>query len=148
MTRGFSLRDWISILLVTSYFVAVGTYLVVLKKVPAPGMVRALRALLRAPYAGVVDGFKAEHGYCFVADLPAGLLSDREHSSSLLLFEDEQPLGPAHAPHDAIRSLGQGRFSHWGTTLYFSSSDNTNPRNNNRQYSVREHYRRMLTPER
>ena len=147
MTKGSTLRDTVSIVLVSSYFVVVGTYLALIGRVPAPGVLRALRALMRSPYAGVVDGFKAEEGYCFIADLPADLLSDREHSSSLLLFEDERPIGPAHVPHDAIRTLGRGRFSHWGDALYFSSSDNSDPRTNKRRYSVREQYRRIFASE-
>ncbi|MBX9635297.1 MAG: hypothetical protein K2X44_09990, partial [Magnetospirillum sp.] len=56
--------------------------------------------------------------------------------SRLVLFEDGEPLGPAHAPHDDIRVLGQGRFSHWGPNLVFSTSDNSDPTRNGRVYTV------------
>ena len=50
------------------------------------------------------------------------------------MYEDGRQLGPAHRPHDFIRADGRGQFSHWGSTLYFSSSDNTDPRANGRVY--------------
>lgn len=57
--------------------------------------------------------------------------------SSLRLFEDGKPLGPAHTRHDRIRTHGRGAFSHWGDDLVFSSSDGTDPRHNGRKYEVR-----------
>jgi parallel beta helix pectate lyase-like protein len=60
--------------------------------------------------------------------------------STLRLFENGKELGPAHSVHAAIRTLGMGRFSHWGASdgsasLYFSASDNTDPRTNGRVYT-------------
>jgi hypothetical protein len=62
--------------------------------------------------------------------------------SVLRIFENGTELGPAHAAHAAIRSAGQGRFSHWQDSsgnvgLYFSASDNTNPKTNGRTYTYR-----------
>ncbi|WP_395803598.1 polysaccharide lyase family 1 protein [Daejeonella sp.] len=56
-------------------------------------------------------------------------------SSTLKLFENGKELGPAHTSHKDIRVYGKGRFSHWGNSLYFSSSDNTDPRKNGRRYT-------------
>jgi transcriptional regulator CtsR len=61
----------------------------------------------------------------------------------LRIFENGIELGPAHSAHANIRTLGQGRFSHWddgsGTAgavaLLFSASDNTNPKTNGRTYT-------------
>ena len=50
------------------------------------------------------------------------------------VYEDGRQLGPPHRPHDFIRADGRGQFSHWGSTLYFSSSDYTDPRANGRIY--------------
>ena len=36
--------------------------------------------------------------------------------------------------HATIRATGRGAFSHWGPTLYFSSSDGTSPLENGRTY--------------
>jgi hypothetical protein len=52
------------------------------------------------------------------------------------LLENDQPLGPAHSEHDSIGDLGEGRFSIWNDTIYFSASDNTDPRSNGRSYSL------------
>ena len=50
------------------------------------------------------------------------------------MCEDGKELGPAHAAHDDIRSIGLGRFSHWENYVVFSASDNSNPRLNGREY--------------
>ncbi|MBR0798139.1 hypothetical protein JQ615_22365 [Bradyrhizobium jicamae] len=62
-------------------------------------------------------------------------------TSPVMIYEDGKPLGPAHStPHDQIGSLGHGRFSHWKGTdnsiFVFSSSDNSDPETNGRDYWV------------
>lgn len=68
-------------------------------------------------------------------------------ASSLVLHEDGIPLAHPHSLHKAIRQFGRGRYSHWtpsnqrdrdgyGGMLLFSSSDQTNPNDNGREYSV------------
>lgn len=70
---------------------------------------------------------------------PADTLTNLQ-VSSLRLFEDGKELGPAHAKHADVRSLGGGRFSHWSDddgsaeSLRFSTSDNSDPRSNGRRY--------------
>ncbi|HEY2989151.1 MAG TPA: hypothetical protein VGL11_15570 [Candidatus Binatia bacterium] len=66
-----------------------------------------------------------------LSDTPGG-----PDESKTELFENYKPLGPAHSVHDAIRNVGAGQFSHWGSTLYFSTSDNSDPRTNGRRYVV------------
>ena len=56
-------------------------------------------------------------------------------ASTLRLFEDGKELGPAHVAHVEIREKGLGRYSHWGTGLYISASDNSDPRTNGRKYT-------------
>jgi Right handed beta helix region/PKD domain len=55
--------------------------------------------------------------------------------SLLKIYENGIALNPAHSPHADIRSIGRGRFSHWGNELYFSASDNSNPKTNGRSYT-------------
>lgn len=55
--------------------------------------------------------------------------------SKLRVFEDGRELGPAHSLHATIRNTGKGAFSHWGNSLIFSASDNTDPRTNGRKYT-------------
>lgn len=138
MVSTFSLRDSVAVVLVSSYLLAVGCFLIVTQRIPPLGFLKILRARTRRPYAGVLDSAQPEQGYCFVAGLPEHLLCDRDHASWLVLFEDGVELGPAHATQDSIRALGGGKFSHWGSWLYFSTSDNSDPRSNARSYTVRE----------
>jgi MoaA/NifB/PqqE/SkfB family radical SAM enzyme len=81
-------------------------------------------------------------GNCFIIDIP-GLsppigddVSGTRHPG-WALFEDDTPLGPAHAVHDHIRQSGWGAYSHWGTQVYFSTSDNSDPNTNGRRYTLR-----------
>ena len=74
-----------------------------------------------------------------VAHFPFQLVGDlntEPQASSLKLSEDGVTLGPAHSVHATIRTQGGGRFSHWYDTLYFSSSDGSDPRTNGRQYTA------------
>lgn len=64
---------------------------------------------------------------------------DNKGRSTIELYENDRRLGPAHSDHSDVARLGQGRFSHWrqnGTTMYWSSSDNTDPAKNGRAYWV------------
>ena len=61
-----------------------------------------------------------------------------QSGSRARLFENDVSLQPAHSVHDEIRTKGQGRFSDWDGSLYFSTSDNTDPRVNGRQYELRD----------
>jgi hypothetical protein len=55
--------------------------------------------------------------------------------SPIIVYEDGKPLGPAHSEHSDIANIGLGRFSHWrGHGIIFSSSDNTDPNLNGREY--------------
>ena len=56
-------------------------------------------------------------------------------TSPSVLLEDGLVLGSGNAPHADIGALGDGRFSFWQDgRLYFSTSDNSNPRTNGRTY--------------
>lgn len=81
-----------------------------------------------------------ESGYSYVLKHDFDIESDTTSApkaSNLKVYEDGMPLGPSHAQHGDIREWGQGRYSHWGDSLYFSSSDNTDPRTNKRRYTYR-----------
>lgn len=81
--------------------------------------------------------WRHESGHCYLVQIPesfaklAGeLLNDAE------LVEDGVPLPFSKALHDDIRRQGQGRYSVWGHSLYFSTSDNSDPSNNGRSYEL------------
>ncbi|MBI3444873.1 MAG: glucosyltransferase domain-containing protein [Magnetospirillum sp.] len=89
------------------------------------------------------DAMKINEGLAYTQDVtvswPWILVPDsqsRGDVSSLRLFEDGRALGPAHALHAAIRQEGGGRFSHWGSAVWFSSSDGSDPRVNGRDYRL------------
>ena len=79
-------------------------------------------------------------GHCFVSELPEiGRTGDTlkyPYASDVLLLENEAVLGPPHAMHTAIAEEGGGRYSHWNSSLYFSTSDNSDPRSNEREYYI------------
>jgi hypothetical protein len=96
--------------------------------------------------------FAHESGYCYVYSsvFPIAASSiDHKQRSVLAVFEDGRSLGPANSMHDEIRALGAGRYSHWTasvpappgavleSSLYFSASDNSDPNENGRCYSIR-----------
>jgi hypothetical protein len=61
--------------------------------------------------------------------------------STLQLFEDDKPLGPAHISFSDVATKGEGRFMYWAGTSWtrvvvFSSSDGTSPNTNGRAYRV------------
>jgi hypothetical protein len=57
-------------------------------------------------------------------------------ASKLVLCEGNATLGPAHAAHADIAKVGKGLYSHWGNTLLFSTSDNSDPNTNARVYTL------------
>jgi hypothetical protein len=85
------------------------------------------------------DAFQPEQGFCYIATLDCGEEGDREtqNRSQVVLLEEGKPLGPGASLHADIRNLGAGRYSHWTrTSLYLSTSDNSDPRTNGRRYEV------------
>ena len=124
--------------LVSIFIVIVAVWLVATGRISSPGLVKYLRSLFVGRQSGLMHNINHESGHCYVVIVPEQLLSDREVASWVHLFEDGKPIGPAHCPHDQVRQFGGGRFSHWGAEVYFSSSDNSDPRTNGRDYAWRE----------
>jgi hypothetical protein len=63
--------------------------------------------------------------------------ADNNERSNVELYEDDKLLGPAHSVHRDIGTIGHGRYSHWRynhSIFLFSSSDNTDPGTNGRNY--------------
>jgi hypothetical protein len=84
--------------------------------------------------------FGPDGEFSFVAPLPKfnalADSNDAPNRSKLLLCEDGKPLGPPHSQHVDIQKQGLGRYLHWETIIYFSSSDNSDPNANSHSYSV------------
>ncbi len=57
-------------------------------------------------------------------------------ASKMILLEDSEQVGYPHALHDIIRSQGNGNYSHWGQSLFFSTPDCSDPRSNGKRYEA------------
>ena len=82
----------------------------------------------RAP----THGFEREAGYAWkwVARDLEGLGDETRatpRGSPVYVFQGDTQLPWPHAFHDDLRNIGLGRFSHWGTSLIFSTLDNADP---------------------
>lgn len=93
---------------------------------------------MRAPFAHA-------GGHAYACKLPAHLAANADDNSDhmrsrVMIYEDGRPIGIAHYMHDTIRSIGQGRFKHWGDELVFSTPDNSDPNANGRSYTYCEDY--------
>jgi hypothetical protein len=83
-----------------------------------------------------ISHIKPEIGFSYTARHGKGRLSSHQETSPARLLENGVLLGPANSLHADIRMLGQGRFSFWYDYVYFSTSDNSDPRTNGRRYEI------------
>ena len=84
--------------------------------------------------------FVNEGGFAWICAMPqfaefADCLAD-PYRSNLRLDEDGQAMSP-HSEHDCIRNNGGALFSHWNDCLIFSTTDNSDPNLNGREYSFK-----------
>lgn len=84
-----------------------------------------------------IEAIQKERGHCHIALIPPGV-----DPMAFELWEDDRRLGPGESLHDEIRAKGSGRYSIWGRSLYFSTSDNTDARRNDRVYVLRRRHRK------
>jgi hypothetical protein len=110
--------------------------------------------LLRASYSPptgppggfylMVRTFHHHGGHAYVSSIPkaARKLADRKdapNNSPVIIYEDGKPLPHPHSLTKDIITFGSGRFTHWddgggGSGVVFSSSDNSDPNKNGREY--------------
>jgi len=77
-------------------------------------------------------------GNGYVIAMPsAGDSVETPYASKARLYENGRRLGPAHSQPADVCSAGKGAFVHWGKSLIFSTSDNSDPRTNGRRYHVK-----------
>lgn len=82
--------------------------------------------------------FEQETGHCFSLVVPDRFCElAAAHDEPVLLYEGASEMPRGDAIHDEIRALGEGRYSFWKGTLFFSSSDNSDARTNGRDYELR-----------
>lgn len=91
----------------------------------------------------LLSGFTHLDGRCWVVRLPEGVPPGDSNAeptrSSLAVLEEGRTVGPGHAEHQRIITEGGGRYSHWGDTLYLSTSDGAPPDARTYHAVVREH---------
>lgn len=81
--------------------------------------------------------WKGQDSHLFTYEMAHGAPDDHVGPSRLILYEDGKPLPKPHNAHIDTMENGLGRYSHWGTrSIQFSSTDNTDPRTNGRQYKI------------
>jgi hypothetical protein len=74
-------------------------------------------------------------GFGYLCPLTQGRPGDKDLRSGCVLLENGRPLPTPHALHADIYTQGAGRYSHWTAgQIYFSTSDNSDPRTNGREY--------------
>jgi hypothetical protein len=83
-----------------------------------------------------ISGVRPELGVAFIGATGRPDLSSHEGPSPAIVTENGTPLGPSNAQHADIREKGRGHFSFWHESIYFSASDNTDPRTNGRRYAI------------
>ena len=79
-----------------------------------------------------------DSGHCYIANVYTiyPYLWGNSADASLLLLENGKAVGPRDDLHTNIREQGRGRFSRWDQQIYFSASDNSDPRTNGRHYTI------------
>ena len=80
-------------------------------------------------------------GFSWAVKLPEliGLSDNLENPkrSTMMIYEDNIPMGFAHVPLHHIEIHGNSRYMHWNDKLYFSTTDNSDPNLNGREYTYR-----------
>ena len=136
-----SFMDYVRFAVVAWYLSVVLTWLILSRQLPLNISIRrVLRRMLfmRIRHPVLLTGIEPQTGHCFRAKVSPRIGSDSDDVSRVRIYEDDKPLPMAHVAHLTIAELGLGRFSHWDSHLYFSSSDNTDPRTNGRKYTFKE----------
>ena len=92
----------------------------------------------------MVRTFHHQEGHAYVSSMPkaARKVADRNDApnhSPVMIYEDGRPLPYPHSISKDIVTFGGGRFTHWddgggGSGVVFSSSDNSDPNKNGREY--------------
>jgi radical SAM protein with 4Fe4S-binding SPASM domain len=88
--------------------------------------------------------WRHESGWCYLMEIPERFAAEAgEALEEAELLEDGVALAHGKAVHDEIRQVGLGRYSVWGGSLYFSTSDNSDPSENGRRYELKLGERRV-----
>ncbi|MCB9109939.1 MAG: hypothetical protein H6634_01690 [Anaerolineales bacterium] len=96
-----------------------------------------MNSILKTKITKPLPGIQHEIGFAYKSVFTFLLPVSRFFPVQMWLLEDGKKLpGISAISHKEIRELGAGRFSFWEGTVYFSASDNSDPRNNGRVYTI------------
>lgn len=85
--------------------------------------------------------FRHDQDLAWAVTLPAALQAGTTAVHlEFALYEDERRLGPSDANHADIRVGGRGAHAFRAKSLFFSTSDGTDPNKNGRRYSIRRQF--------
>lgn len=106
---------------------------------------RAVEAARRAALVPLPGPYENDGGMGWRAAMPSELAAFGDTDadfwrSPVMLYENDAPLGLAHAPPSTVRDYGGGRFRHEGPTVIFSATDSGNPNTNGRRYAYCQAY--------
>lgn len=110
----------------------------------------AFGALFGLPYRFEIQPGDIHHnvGYAYRVDVPdlwpltiRADSGEEPEGSRTRAYEDGFQLGPRHSDPDVVRETGRGALSHREDAFRFSTSDNTDPRFNGRDYQGGSIYR-------
>lgn len=124
------------IAIVCAYLIVGGLFLTLARRLPGFPILKLIVNGWDFNFKATADVISHDKGFCYTFAVSRHLLSDREGISALVMYENDAALGPGHSRHDDIRLQGQGKFSHWGSLVFFSASDNSDPRTNGRKYHI------------
>ena len=85
-----------------------------------------------------------QEGHAYAATIGLEARADNAQTpdrSMVALVENGNRIGVPHSLHSDIRNVGAGRYSHWGDSLIFSSSDGSSPATNGRTYQASYRWR-------
>lgn len=83
-----------------------------------------------------VGAIRHEAGFGYIAHTGRPEIGSHDAPAPTALLEDGIQVGLRNAPHAEIREVGRGRYLFSYDQVYFSSSDNSDPRTNGRRYTM------------
>lgn len=138
--KGTSSSAWLLLLVVGSFSGEAPACLQGPAQPPAATGAAAAAPAAKAESADIrlaIGAIVHEQGHCYTARIPLIVPNERdEGQTGIRLFEDDLELAKPNTHHSDIRESGGGGFSQWGESLYFSSSDGTDPMTNGRRYTI------------
>jgi hypothetical protein len=132
---GFTNHSWVDFLYTAGILILILPGLFVILYVNGKFLPVLTPALQRIPLQ--MQRAEPKEGNLYILRLGIDWMSQADLGASpAIVYENDIPLQQPNSLHQAIREMGNGRYSVWEGKLYFSSSDNTDPRVNGRVYEL------------